>query len=76
VSWRRRSAHSQTVAKQTTGLAKDRLPVHSFRMLLGDLATFAATPSQPRPRHPYPLTVFTRPTPIHHKACDLLDVGV
>jgi hypothetical protein len=62
------------VAKQTTGLTRDGLPVHSFHSLLGDLATLvrntvitAITPN-------YPLTVLTRPTPIQHKAFDLLDI--
>ncbi len=62
------------VAKQTTRLTKDGLPVHSFHSLLGDLATLvrntvitAITPN-------YPLTVLTRPTPIQHKAFDLLGI--
>jgi hypothetical protein len=62
------------VTKQTTGLTADGLPVHSFRTLLADLATVtrnivttAITPN-------YPLTVLTRPTPIQHKAFDLLGV--
>ena len=60
------------VAKQTTGLTQDGLPVHSFRSLLADLATLvrntvitAITPN-------YPLTVLTRPTPIQLKAFALL----
>jgi transposase len=62
------------VAKQTTRLTKDGLPVHSFRSLLGDLATVvrntvitAITPN-------YPLTVLTRPTPVQHKAFALLGI--
>ena len=62
------------VAKQITGLTDDGLPVHSFHSLLGDLATLvrntiitAITPN-------YPLTVLTRPTPIQHKAFDLLGI--
>jgi hypothetical protein len=64
------------VTKQTTGLTADGLPVHSFRTLLADLATVtrnivttAITPN-------YPLTVLTRPTPIQHKAFDLLGVAM
>ena len=63
------------VTKQTTGLTPDGLPVHSFRSLLADLATLArntiTTAIAPR----YPLTVLTRPTPIQHKAFDLLGVA-
>ena len=63
------------VKKQTTGLTPDGLPVHSFRSLLADLATLArntiTTAIAPR----YPLTVLTRPTPIQHKAFDLLGVA-
>ena len=62
------------VAKQITGLTHDGLPVHSFHSLLADLATLvrntvitAITPN-------YPLTVLTRPTPIQHKAFDLLGI--
>ena len=62
------------VQKQTTGLTPDGLPVHSFHSLLADLATLvrntvitAITPN-------YPLTVLTRPTPIQHKAFDLLGI--
>jgi transposase len=62
------------VDKQITGLTDDGLPVHSFHSLLADLATLvrntvitAITPN-------YPLTVLTRPTPIQHKAFDLLGI--
>ena len=48
--------------------------MHSFRSLMADLATLvrntvitAITPN-------YPLTILTRPTPIQHKAFDLLGV--
>jgi hypothetical protein len=60
------------VAKQTTGLTDDGLPVHSFHSLPADLATLgrntvitAITPN-------YALTVPTRPTSIQHKAFTLL----
>jgi DDE family transposase len=60
------------VAKQTTRLTADGLPVHCFHSLLADLATLvrntvitAITPN-------YPLTVLTRPTPIQQKAFALL----
>ncbi len=64
------------VAKQTTGLTEDGLPVHSFHSLLADLATLVRntiiTAITPR----YPLTVLTRPTPIQHKAFALLGIPV
>jgi transposase len=67
---------SAAVAKQTTGLTADGLPVHSFHSLLADLATLvrntiitAITPN-------YPLTVLTRPTPIQQKAFALLGVAM
>ena len=64
------------VAKQTTRLTEDGLPVHSFHSLLTDLATLVrntiTTAITPR----YPLTVLTRPTPIQHKAFALLGVAV
>jgi transposase len=62
------------VAKQTTRLTQEGLPVHSFRSLLADLATVvrntvitAITPN-------YPLTVLTKPTPVQHRAFALLGV--
>jgi len=64
------------VTKQTTGLTEDGLPVHSFRSLLGDLATLARNTITTAITPDYPLTVVTRPTPIQHKALALLGVGV
>jgi hypothetical protein len=63
------------VTKQTTGLTKDGLPVHSFRSLLADLATLARNTIVTAITPDYPLTVVTRPTPIQQKAFDLLGVG-
>ncbi len=62
------------VAKQTTGLTADGLPVHSFRSLLADLATLARNTVITAITPNYPLTVLTRPTPIQHKAFALLGV--
>ena len=62
------------VTKQTTGLTADGLPVHSFRSLLGDLATLARNTIITAITPNYPLTVLTRPTPIQQKAFDLLGV--
>ena len=55
-------------------LTKDGLPVHSFRSLLGDLATLARNTVVTAITPNYPLTVLTRPTPIQHKAFDLLGI--
>src|SRR6185437_9259850 len=62
------------VIKQTTGLTEDGLPVHSFRSLLADLATLARNTITTAITPDYPLTVVTRPTPIQHKAFELLGV--
>ena len=62
------------VKKQTTGLTADGLPVHSFPSLLGDLATLARNTIITAITPDYPLTVLTRPTPIQHKAFDLLGI--
>ena len=50
------------VNKQTTGLTKDGLPVHSFRTLMADLATLARNTITTAIAPLYPLTVLTRPT--------------
>jgi hypothetical protein len=60
------------VAKQTTGLTRDGLPVHSFHSLLADLATLVRNTVVTAIAPNYPLTVLTRPTPIQHKAFTLL----
>ena len=63
------------IAKQTTGLTPDGLPVHSFQSLLADLATLTrntvVTPVNPD----HELTVYARPTPIQQKAFNLLGVN-
>ena len=64
------------VAKQTTGLTADGLPVHSFRTLLADLATLARNTITTAISPNYPLTVVTRPTQIQQRAFDLLAVPV
>src|SRR3954469_10661191 len=64
------------VRKQTTGVTPDGLPVHSFRTLLADRATLARntiiTALAPENR----FTLLTRPTPIQHKALQLLGVAL
>jgi transposase len=65
---------SAAIKKQATGLTEDGLPVHSFRSLLTDLATLARNTITTAITPDYPLTVLTRPTPIQHKAFDLLGI--
>lgn len=62
------------IAKQTTGLTPDGLPVHSFRSLLADLATQARNTIITAITPDYHLTVVTRPTPLQQKAFNLLGV--
>ena len=75
---RRRSVVAQAqrskaaVRKQTKGMTPDGLPVHSFRVLLADLATMARNTIVTAIDPLYPLTVVTRPTPVPQKAFDLL----
>ncbi len=64
------------VAKQTTRLTEDGLPVHSFHSLLTDLATLVRNTIITAISPDYPLTVLTRPTPIQHKAFALLGIPV
>jgi transposase len=64
------------VAKQTTRLTEDGLPVHSFQSLLADLATLARNTIITAISPNHPLTVLTRPTPIQHKAFTLLGLTV
>jgi hypothetical protein len=63
------------IAKQTTGRTADGLPVHSFASLLADLATLTRNTvvSALAPKHPFSLTA--RPTPVQHKAFDLLGLS-
>jgi hypothetical protein len=63
------------VRKQTTGVTPDGLPVHSFRTLLADLATMARNTIITAINPLYPITVVTRPTPVQHKAFDLLGLS-
>ena len=64
------------IAKQTTGHTVDGLPVHSFHSLIADLATLARNTVTTIVTPNHPLTIVTRPTPIQHKALDLLAVSV
>ena len=64
------------VQKQTTKLSPDGLPVHSFQTLLADLATIAQNTIVTAITPKYPLTMVTRPTPIQHKAFQLLGLSL
>jgi len=60
--------------KQTTGRTDDGLPVHSFRSLLADLATYCRIQATTALNEKYVFTLHTRPTPIQSRAFDLLGV--
>jgi len=62
------------IAKQTTGLTEDGLPVHGFRSLLADLATVVRNTITTAITPDHHLTVVTRPTPLQQKAFQLLGV--
>ncbi len=62
-------------SKQTKSLTEDGLAVHSFRLLLADLATLARNTVIAAITPNYPLVVITRPTPLQQKALQLLAVG-
>ena len=62
------------IAKQTTRLTEDGLPVHGFRSLLADLATVVRNTITTAITPDHHLTVVTRPTPLQKKAFQLLGV--
>jgi hypothetical protein len=64
------------VAKQTTRLTEDGLPVHSFQTLLSDLATCVRNTIVTAITPNHPITVVSRPTPIQKKAFTLLGLTV
>jgi Transposase DDE domain len=64
------------VAKQTTGMTPDGLPVHSFQTLLADLATLSRNTIVTAVAPDYAMTVTTRPTPVQRRALELLEVAV
>ena len=64
------SAKNKARRKRTA----DGLPVHSFRTLLGDLATIAKNRVVARLEGAEPFEVVTRPTALQHKALELLGV--
>jgi len=61
-------------AKASTKKTPDGLPVHSFRTLLSDLATVTKNQVENEARG-MSFTSVTRPTPLQHKAFDLLGIN-
>ena len=61
-------------AKASTKKTPDGLPVHSFRTLLSDLATVTKNQVE-NEAHGISFTRITRPTPLQHKAFDLLGIN-
>lgn len=62
------------IEKETHGTTPDGLPVHSFQSLLADLATLAKNTVITALNPKYEFILHTRPTPIQHKAFDLLGI--
>ena len=60
--------------KASTKKSQDGLPVHSFRTLLSDLATITSNKVENK-AHGLSFVRVTRPTPVQHKAFDLLGVN-
>jgi transposase len=63
------------VRKQTTGHTAEGLPVHSFHSLIADLATLARNTVTTALAPNLPFTITTRPTPLQHRAFDLLGLS-
>ncbi len=61
-------------ARAATGETPDGDPVHSFRTLIGDLATISRNTVMSRPPGAEPFQVITRPTPLQAKVLELLGV--
>ena len=66
----------EATRKQNTGITSDGLPVHSFRTLLADLATLARNTIVTAITSDWPLTVLTRPTPVQHRAFELMEIAL
>ena len=69
----RRSEHAQ--AKDASKLTEDGLPVHSFRTLLGDLATLTYNVCHTPLNQNAKIVMTTRPTPVQEKAFRLLNIS-
>ena len=69
-------------AKAASRTTADRLPVHSFRSLLADLATLTRNTVRLASGAPFghgdtlPMTLLVRPTPLQQRAFDLLAVAL
>jgi Transposase DDE domain len=61
--------------KQTTGRTDDGLPVHSFRSLLADLATYSKIQATTALNEKYVFTLHTRPTKTQQRAFELLGIN-
>jgi Transposase DDE domain len=61
--------------KAATKTTPDGLPVHSFRTLLADLATFSRLEATTPLNEKYSFTLYTRPTPTQQRAFDLLGIN-
>ncbi len=61
-------------AKETTGRTADGLPVHSFRSLLADLATYSRMQAVTALNPDYVFTLHTRPTAVQSRAFHLLGI--
>ena len=61
--------------KQTTGRTDDGLPVHSFRTLLADLATYSRIQATTALNQKYVFTLHTRPTQTQQRAFELLGIN-
>ena len=66
---------ARALAKATTKKTPERLAVHSFKSLLGDLATIAANRIQPTGDQAGAFTILTTPTPLQRRALELLGVS-
>jgi len=64
------------IRKQTAGITPDGLPVHSFHTLLADLATLTRNTIVTAITPALPLTVLARPTPVQHRAFELLGLAM
>ena len=65
-----------TVLKAQTKQTVDGLPVHSFQSLLADLATVVKNQVQPKSMQVMTFDKITQPTPLQHKAFELLGVSL
>ena len=65
----------QAKTKDSSKLADDGLPLHSFRTLLKDLGTLALNINHTTLSPEVKIVITTRPTPLQHKAFELLGIN-